>query len=561
MPPKSRPARVDLTVGREKLKRGLKDARSDLRTFGRDAAKAMGGGAGGGSGGGRVAVGPGGRVRGARGISDFSAARMAGGMFGGMLLDRAASGLVDAAGEVVDFERSLARFSINADRTPEQVAALRSELNQLSRDSGINRQQLLTGAAAYVTLTGDAEGATQGVKDFATVAQATGSSMEDLAAVAAAMKDNLGIDPKDFKAGFSALHVQGKAGAIELRELATLLAGIAPSYAQFKGGGGAEGLAEMGAALQVTRKGFGSSSEAATGLRAMMVALNRNADKFKRAGVQIYDKDPKTGAMRLRNFKDIVDAIGASKLAKNPTALTKAFGSDEAKRAYDQLVANAALYDDLIAKSKDKSAIDRDAAKYMESDAAKIDKAINSLKLTLAEVFTPERLKAFVQGLETVVELMGRIVGYIDSISGGRAGWMEEQVGNMQHQLGISAAHDATRLAMARSLARGQVMTPAQVAAHQKMAEAAQQDMFEGRGLVNPRDRAAIEGAASPGEAIAAMVRGRQADQQTVSTLLAKAMAAGKDAKDINITLKVGNDTLAKALAEANAHRTQPGGV
>lgn len=379
-----RPARIDLTVGREGLERGLRDARRGLRSFAKDAGKLVGGGA---------------RKLGGGVLAGVGAlAGVAGGL-----------GLESILTDVVDFERAMTRLQIATDQTPEQMAAFRTSLNGVSRSSGIARDKLLAGASAYVALTGDAAGAAQSVALFAKVSNATGSSMEDIAATAASMKDNLGIDPKDFEAGFSALAVQGKAGAVELRELASQLAGIAPSFAQFDGGQGAEGLAVMGGALQVIRKGFGSSSEAATGMRALMVSINRSADKFQKAGVKIYDKDPKTGKKRLKDFRDIVDGIAGSKLAKDPTLLTKAFGSDEAKRAFDQLVLNRGLLDELIQKSSDKNAIDRDATTYQQSAAGRLDAAWNRIKLQVAEAFTPERISAFITALEHVLELVNKL--------------------------------------------------------------------------------------------------------------------------------------------------------
>ena len=297
-----------------------------------------------------------------------------------------------------------------------KMAEFRQELSQVSRATGLNRQELLNGAAAYVALTGDAAGATKAMALFGKVSNATGASMADIAATAAAMKSNLGIDPKDFEAAFAALHVQGKAGAVELRELATELAGIAPTFAAFKGGAGVEGLKEMGAALQVLRQGFGSSTEAATGMQALMVSLKKNADKFQKAGVKIYDKDPKTGKKRLRDFSDIVDGIANSKLAKDPTLLQKAFGRDEAVRAYDQLVQNRALLDDLIRQSSDAGAIDRDAATYLASPAGRIAKAWEEVKLKMAEAFTPERIEKFASALEKAVVFAADLVDLIDRI-------------------------------------------------------------------------------------------------------------------------------------------------
>jgi hypothetical protein len=398
-----RNAKVELTLDKDRFDRGLDAAGRRIRKFARD---------------GRYALGD---------LDKSTGEMMAGGLrkFGGKALRGAAAGAagVAAAGigilgvaaaatfdDVMKLEKGMTRYQIATDATDAEMATFRTQLGENARASGMNRQELLDGAAAYVALTGDAGGAAKGMALFAKVSNATGASMADVSATAAAMKDNLGIDPADFEAAFSALHVQGKAGAVELRELATELAGVAPSFAKFKNGGGTAGLAEMGAALQVVRKGFGSTSEAATGFRSLLVAVQRNAKKFQAAGVRIYDKDPKTGKKTLRDFSDIVDAIGKSKLAKDPTLLTKAFGADEAKRAYDQLSTNRALLDELIQKSQDKNAIDRDAATYLASPAARVSKAWEAAKQKLAEVFTPERIAKFAAALEAVVVTMGNVI-------------------------------------------------------------------------------------------------------------------------------------------------------
>lgn len=350
---------------------------------------------------------------------------------GGGMLAGAAGGLAAGAGfgaiaglqgvvaDVLDFEKALVRFQITTDKAPAQIAELRDEIGRLSTTTGISRGELLAGASAYVALTGDADGAARSVQTFARVQNATGASMADIASSAAALKDNLRIDPSDFEAAFSALHVQGKAGAVELRELATELAGVTPTFAQFAGGKGVGGLVQLGSALQVVRKGFGSSSEAATGLQSLMVALTKNAKRFEAKGVKVFTKDPKTGKKSLNNLLEIVEAIGKSSLAKDPTALTKAFGRDEARRAYEQLVQNADLLDELREKSADQGAVARDAMTFQTSTAGRLAIALETLKTKIADVFTPERISAFVDALGKLVDLLGTSAKFVDWISKG----------------------------------------------------------------------------------------------------------------------------------------------
>ena len=88
--------------------------------------------------------------------------------------------------------------------------------------------------------------------------------MDDVATTGAALSQSLKIDPADFEKAFSILNSQGKAGAIELKDLAGEMASLAPQW-QRAGSSGVEGMTNMGAALQIVRRNFGSASEAAPG--------------------------------------------------------------------------------------------------------------------------------------------------------------------------------------------------------------------------------------------------------------------------------------------------------
>ena len=351
----------------------------------------------------------------------FKLARLAGrgiARFGTGFVERAGAGVAELAAQGYDetlaFEKGMARFAIAAGASTQQTTAFRMSLSKLSKDTGIARGELLSGAASYVALTGDADGARQSVDLFSRVALASGASMTDIAETAASMRDNLKIAPKDFEAGFSALIVQGKAGSVELKDLARELSGVAPQFAAFKGGGGAQGLATLGAALQAGRKGFGTASETATGLRALMVAIQRNADKLGKS--RIFTRGP-GGKKELRGFREIIDGIATSALAKDPTLLTKAFGSDEAKRMFDQLVQNKALFDELESKSAAGTAVRDDSLAYLESPAAKLEKAMNQLKLSVAEAFTPARIELFASAVERVARGLSTVVEFLDNIS------------------------------------------------------------------------------------------------------------------------------------------------
>lgn len=379
-------AEVVLTADPRGVRRGLSAAKSALGAFARRAAKTLGKGLG--------AAG--------RGLARaFDPLGKAWGL------------VTDQVDEVKDFERRIARLGIAQGKTNEQMSGFRREVIGVSRETGIARNEILQGIGTYQALTGDTEGAAAAMKTFARVSQATGSSMDDVATTGAALSQSLKIDPADFEKAFSILNSQGKAGAIELKDLAGEMASLAPQWQRFAGSSGVEGMTNMGAALQIVRRNFGSASEAGTGFRALMTAIVRNAKKLEAGGVKIFTKNAKTGKKELRGFDEVIQSIGQSRLMKDPTKLTKALGSAEAERALLGLTNNWHDFQGLI-ENTDTASIGKDLDQYLSSPAGRLDAAMNNLKLSVAEAFTPARIQAFAQAVEQAAGLMGKLVGALD---------------------------------------------------------------------------------------------------------------------------------------------------
>lgn len=366
------------------LDKGLGDARKKLRSFGTDAKKIGG--------------------------KFFGAGKGALKSIGAGLGLQAALGITGAMDSFRDFEKQLVRFQVTSGKSTSAMHAFRGSIMRISKETAIAHDEILGGASAYVALTGDVAGAERAMESFARIAQASGSSTAEVATAAAALRDSFAIDPADFEKAFSSLISQGKAGAVELKDLASELSSVAPLFAQFGSMGGLGGVGQLGAALQVARKNFGSASEAANGLRGMMVALQANAKRFEKAGIRVFNKDAKTGAKTMRNFSDIWHDISNSKLVNDPTLLTEAFGREEAKRAFDALSKHSGLYDELIAAGQNYGAVTEDFGTVMASDAFKLEKAINGVKVALAEAFTPERIQKFVAFMQKLADKLGVVI-------------------------------------------------------------------------------------------------------------------------------------------------------
>jgi TP901 family phage tail tape measure protein len=237
---------------------------------------------------------------------------------------------------------------------------------------------------------------------WAKIAQATGSTVSDIAQTAAALSQQMGIGPAQMEETFSALAQQGKAGAIELKDLAGVMSQIAPMWGQFKGGKGIESVRELGAALQIVKRGFGGDAgETVTGLQGLLVALQKNAGRFKEHGIKIFDVD-KGGKETMRGVFEIVDAISKSDLVKHPDEMEKAFGRVEAYRAYLQLTQNREALHQFVEESRDAGLIQRDFDTYMQSSAGRLEKAWNDVKVAVADMLTPERVGQIVAGIESI---------------------------------------------------------------------------------------------------------------------------------------------------------------
>jgi TP901 family phage tail tape measure protein len=397
----SRRAEVGLYANPKKLKPGLREAQGILGGFG----------------------------RGVKGV--FSSVAGAVGGFISRAFDpmgRAYDLIQSQATEVFDFEKGVARLAIAQGKTNEQMGGFRTQVTAISEETGIARNEVLQGAAAYQALTGDTQGATDAARTFARVAVATGTNVGDVATAAASLQQNLHIDTADFEKAFSVLNTQGKAGAVELHDWAGLVASLSAKFQRFKGASGVHGVQELGAALQIAKRGFGSASEAATGVEGLMTAIVKNAKKLQKAHIRVFDVDPKTHVKTLRSFSEIIQSISNSKLAKDPALLAKALGRQEAEQTFQMLKGNWSDFQGLV-NTTDFSSIGKDMDTYLNSPAGKLEKSWNAMKLAMAEAFTPERIQAFAAAIDKLlpaVEKLGEALGFIADKVGGVANDAEE---------------------------------------------------------------------------------------------------------------------------------------
>lgn len=193
---------------------------------------------------------------------------------------------VKTAAEKQDTIRDIA---ITGDMGAEDEAKLSLAVRNIARESNQMQADVLQGmqvlVAGGVSTREELEG--YGAV-LAKAATATRASMDDLGATTLALRDNLGITAQDLNASFNILASAGKAGNVELKDMAKFFPQMAPTMASM-GVTGKEAVAQIAAALEVARKGAGTNDEAATNMRNFLqkIFAPDTVKNFADAGIDL----------------------------------------------------------------------------------------------------------------------------------------------------------------------------------------------------------------------------------------------------------------------------------
>lgn len=172
-------------------------------------------------------------------------------------------------------------------------AAEEKRLGDVLRGSALkwNQTQMEVAAGAQVLIAGgisnvkELEAYAPLMSKFAT---ATRASMDDLGSVAIALSDNLGIGASGFERSMNMLASAGKNGQFELADMAKWLPQLTPQFAAL-GITGERAVAEIGASLQIARRGAGSNDEAANNFKNFLSKLTAKdtLKSFEGAGIDL----------------------------------------------------------------------------------------------------------------------------------------------------------------------------------------------------------------------------------------------------------------------------------
>ncbi len=156
---------------------------------------------------------------------------------------------------------------------------------------------------------------------MAKTATATRASMDDLGSVAIALNDNLGIGAAGLERSMNMLAFAGKSGQFELADMAKWLPQLTPQFAAL-GITGERAVAEIGASLQIARKGAGSNDEAANNFKNFMSKITAadTLKSFKDAGIDLQDAMKNLVSKGMTPMQAMLDIITQYMSKKGPKA-------------------------------------------------------------------------------------------------------------------------------------------------------------------------------------------------------------------------------------------------
>lgn len=287
----------------------------------------------------------------------------------GMRVGRA---MINSASEL---EHHLTAIGITADMNEAAIASLRAEMTRLSVPTETNQSvETLTDAFdAMVTAGMGADVAQNMLRSVGRTATATGADITDLSKSAFSLNDALKIAPENMDATFDMMAYAGKAGAFELKDMAKWLPALSAEYANL-GVTGSEAVSNMAAALQIAKKGAGSTDEAANNFKNFLAKLKSpdTIKHFKDAGINLKSVMDKALA-RGENPIEVMLELVQKTVKKDPYLLQELFRDQQVAAFLKPMLQNMEEYKQLKKEIETKSGgtANADFARIMATNAEK----------------------------------------------------------------------------------------------------------------------------------------------------------------------------------------------
>ncbi|OQS35568.1 phage tail tape measure protein [Chromobacterium haemolyticum] len=375
--------------------------------------------------------------------------------------------VVKSVGAAVNFQDQMRDIAITGEFSKTEEAKLGSTIRNAALKWNQFQDEIARGTSVLVAGgIQDAKALEKYAPVMAKAATATRASMDDLGSVAIALKDNLKVGEDGFESALNMLAYAGKRGQFEIRDMAKWLPALSPSF-QALGVTGKEAVAEIGAALQIARKGAGSNDEAANNFKNFLQKITApdTLKDFANAGIDLKGSMMNLRAQGLTPVQSMLAIITQYMQSKGPAAAGQfkqamAIKDDKERQAALQRLSEAyklgELFQDMQAMSfirpaianqgemkdiqqgsvgaADKGLLDQDWIKRMDTAKSQLDKfkiGTAELGLTIGDALLPSISEIIVEVMPAVKafgewakENPGLIKGIIGLVGGLLAGKM-----------------------------------------------------------------------------------------------------------------------------------------
>ncbi len=276
---------------------------------------------------------------------------------------------------VVALDARFTRLGTTANISADKVADLKREIFEVARapDIRVDPGEIIAATEKIVEKVGDLGLARDNLRNIGLAIQATGAGGANVGALIGDAFEKFGLKgAEEMLSALAVLNQQGKLGAFTLQNLATQGERVTAAYA-VTNRVGPQAVREMGAVLQMVRKGTGSAEEAATAFEAMLRTFS-DSEKIKllkQHGISITDpQDPKRMKSAVDLMKELIVKTGG-----RMELLSQIF-DDRALRAFSaaviefQQTGGFASFDTFLNASADTGTVLQDSARNAGTAAA-----------------------------------------------------------------------------------------------------------------------------------------------------------------------------------------------
>jgi len=306
--------------------------------------------------------------------------------------------------------------------SPKQVQDLASAT---ALKTGGTTEDILAGLDQSVRKTGDLGAAKELLEDMAKLSAATGTNFADMGSTAAEVQNQLGDAAKTMEV-MRALAGQGRAGAIDIKDLGQYGGRLAASAAQFTGDA-AGNIESFGAIAQLAKKLGGATgpAESTEAVARLASDFTMHQQGFRDLGVEVFaDK----GRTKFRPAEDILTEV-VTKTKGDISKIDPLFGEMSMRAARGAQVAftragggaagEAAIrsqFRDLRSATLSTGDVDEGVRGRMAENDAKLNNAMTELRNTVNDRLIPI-LPGLIEQVVRLIPAFGRFLDFLTSLT------------------------------------------------------------------------------------------------------------------------------------------------